>query len=242
MRQRTFSAAWGAGIGSLLALGALAAFTGRQAIDSVGAVVLNDDAMRIRPQFAISSGGLFLLVAGMALLGGLAIAAFTYARSRELDPSSERFPLRAVLPVGAIASLVAGYAVLRAGLGATADIAGGVVTISAFRMIVVTVLAGLVAGGTAAGVVEPLARKQVLGLGGEAWPADRATFARAMARAVGTPVLAAVTIVALAIGLSELLLTLGDNAAVAVFAVVAALVLGGIALFAYRPWDHSGDS
>ncbi|MGD2051161.1 MAG: hypothetical protein PVI35_01680 [Acidimicrobiia bacterium] len=241
MRHRAVSTAWGAVTGSLLALAALVLFTGRQAIDSIGSVVLSYDAMRIRPQFAISSGGLFLLVAGTALLGGLAVAAITYARSRELDPSSERFPLRAVLPVGAVTGLVAAYAVLRAGLGATATIDAGVVTISAFRMIVVALLAGLVAGGVTAAVVEPLARKQVLGAGGEGWPEDRATFARSMARAVGTPVLAAITIVALAIGLSELLLALGDNAAIAVFSIVAAAVLGGIALFAYRPWDQSGD-
>ncbi len=239
MWQRTLSAAWGAAVGSLLALGVLVLFTGRQAIGSVGAVVLDYDAVRARPQFAVSSGGLFLLVAGIALLGGLAVAALTYARSRELDPTSERFPLRAVLPVGAVTSLVAGYAVLRAGLGATADIGGGVVTISAFRMIVVTLLAGFVAGAVTAGIVEPLARKRVLGFGGEAWPADRGTFLRAMARAVGAPMLAAITIVALAIGLSELLLALGKDAAVAVFAVVAAVVLGGVALVAYRPWDRS---
>jgi hypothetical protein len=241
MRHRAVSTAWGAATGSLLALAALVLFTGRQAIDSVGSVVLSYDAMRIRPQFAISSGGLFLLVAGTALIGGLAVAAITYARSGALDPSSERFPLRGVLPVGAVTGLVAGYAVLRAGLGATATIDAGVVTISAYRMIVVAGLAGLVAGGATAAVVEPLARKRVLGIGGEGWPEDRAPFAHSMVRAVGTPVLAAITIVALAIGLSELLLALGDNAAIAVFAIVAAAVLGGIALLAYRPWDHSDD-
>jgi hypothetical protein len=47
----------------------------------------------------------------------------------------------------------------------------------------------------------------------------------------------------LAIGLAELLLS-ADSAAVsvAVFSVVGAVILGGTALFAIRPWDRGSEA
>ena len=131
---------------------------------------------------------------------------------------------------------------LRFGLGATATIEEGVVTISVFRMAVLAVVTGAAAGGITASAVDALARPAVLGLEGEAWPTSTRAFLGEMVRALGGPTIATVTIAALAIGLAQLLLTFHGAASIAIFSVVAALVLGGAAAIAYRPWDRENTS
>jgi hypothetical protein len=97
--------------------------------------------------------------------------------------------------------------------------------------------AGLVAGGATAWVVSTLAAKSVVGLEGEAAPANTAAMMRAAAQAVMGPMLAIVVIAVLAIGLAQLLLAAEGTAAIVIFAAVGALVLFGAAAAAYFGGD-----
>ena len=49
-------------------------------------------------------------------------------------------------------------------------------TVSVFRMTVLAVVSGAVAGGITASAVDALARPAVLGLEGEAWPVSAGAF------------------------------------------------------------------
>jgi len=236
--HRLRSVIYGAAAGVTFALVGLAVYGSRASLGSVDGILLNP-AGRGRSDFVISSGGLYLALVILALLGGLLIAGLVYAFGRENEPEGARFPLRYLLPTAGVTAAVMAYAVLRAGLGATADIDAGIVTISVFRMIVVVALAGLVAGGATASVVDALARPGFLGIEGEAVPASSGAFMKEMMTAVGTPTVAVIAIAVFAVSLSQVLLSLHGAAAVAAFSVVGAIVLGLGALAAYRPWESS---
>jgi len=236
MPHRVRTVVLGAAGGALLALAALAVFGSRASLGSVEGVLLEPAAGRGRSDFVISSGGLYLAVIILALLGGLVIAGAIYAFG-DRDGGERRFPLRFLLPTAAITAAIMAYAVLRAGLGALATIENGTVTVSVFRLIIVSMTAGAVAGGATASVVDALARPSFLGFEGEAAPHSPAAFMREMVSAVGAPTIAVVVAAVFAIGLSQVLLSLHGAAAVAAFGIVGALVLGGAALVAYRPWE-----
>lgn len=238
MRQRVRSSIAGATAGGLLGLVLMAVYGGRTALGSVDAVALEGPVAR--SEFVVSSGGLYALVILVALLGGLAIAGVTYALGRETEPEAPKFPLAWLLPVAAITSAIMAYATLRAGLGAAASINAGVVTVSVFRMTVIALVAGIVAGATTARLVDALARPSTLGEANEAWPESPRAFVLEMARAIGAPTIAAVIIAAFAVTFSQVLLQLHGAAAVAAFSIVAALILGIVTLAAYRPWDQRG--
>jgi hypothetical protein len=232
--NRLRATTYGALAGALAGLGLLVFWTGRVALSSIDGVLLTGVA-RGRSVFAVSSGGMYLLVVLSGIVGGLAIAGITYALGREAEPDSPRFPLGYLLPAAAAASAIMAYGVLRVGLAVSGDISEGVVTISVFRMAVVAVTAGAVAGAITARAVDALARPAFLGLEGEAWPSSPGLFARETVRALGGPIVATVTVAVLAIGLSQLLLALHGAAVVVVFSVAAALVLAGAAALAYLP-------
>ena len=59
--------------------------------------------------------------------------------------------------------------------------------------------------------------------------------------AVGIPLVAVTVAGVFAIGLAQVLLTAEGTLAVVLFSLAAALVLGGAALIAYRPWERDGD-
>ncbi len=238
MPHRLRSVIYGAAAGALLALVGLAVYGSRASLGSVEGILLGPDG-RGRSDFVISSGGLYLALVILAMLGGLLIAGLVYAFGRENEPEGARFPLRYLLPTAGITAAIMAYAVLRAGLGGLADIGSGIVTISVFRMIVVLALAGLVAGGATASVVDALARPGFLGIEGEAVPTSSRAFMKEMITAMGTPTVAVIAIAVFAIGLSQVLLSLHGAAAVAAFSVVGAIVLGMAALIAYRPWENS---
>jgi hypothetical protein len=214
----------------------MAIYGGRTALGSVDAVALNGPVAR--SQFVVSSGGMYALVLVVALAGGLAIAGVTYALGRETEPDAPKFPLSWLLPVAAVSSAIMAYAVLRAGLGATADISAGVVTVSVFRMTVIALIAGVVSGAVTARLVDALARPATFGEANEAWPESRRAFVLEMVRAIGAPTIAAVVIAAFAVTFSQVLLQLHGTAAVAAFSIVAALILGLVSLAAYRPWER----
>ncbi len=240
MSRRVRASIYGAVAGALLGLVFLVFWTGRGALASIDGVLAGPAAGTTRAEFAVSSGGLYMLVVLSALLGGLAIAGIAYALGREAEPLSPRFPLRYLLPAAAIGSVVVAYAVTRTGLGAAADIEAGVVTVSAFRMTVIAAAAGAGAGAITAGAVGALARPVFLGLEGEAWPTSGRAVLAEMMRAVGAPTVAIVVVAALAIGLAQLLLAIEGTGAVAVFGIAAGIILFGAAFVAYRPWERQG--
>ena len=239
MSSRLKSVVYGAFAGALFALGGLALFGSRVSLGSVQGVLLDPATGRGRSEFAISSGGTYLALLIVSMVGGLLIAGIVYAFGKENEPEGARFPLRYLLPTAAITAAIMAYSALRVGLGAAADIEAGVITVSVFRLIVVLLIAGVVAGGATASVVDALARPRFLGFEGEAVPASPAAFVGEMMSAIGAPTIALVLIAALAIGLSQILLSLHGAAAVAAFSIVAAIVLGLAALVAYRPWDRT---
>ncbi len=236
MPQRARSVVYGAVGGALLALVGLAVFGSRASLGSIEGVLLEPAAGRGRSDFVISSGGLYLAVIILGVLGGLVIAGAIYAFGSR-DVTERRFPLRYLVPTAGITAAIMTYAIMRAGLGALATIELGTVTVSVFRLIIVCMAAGATAGGVTASVVDALARPSFLGFAGEAVPHSPAAFMREMTSAVGAPTIAVVVAAAFAIGLSQLLLALHGTAAVAAFSIVAAIVLGGAALVAYRPWE-----
>jgi len=238
MPHRVRSVIYGATAGALLALVGLALFGSRVSMGSVKGILLNPAAGRGRSDFVISSGGLYLAVIVLAIAGGIVIAGLVYAFGREDDPDGARFPLRYLLPTAAITAAIMAYAALRFGLGAAADIETGIVTVSVFRMIIVSLLAGTVAGGATASVVDALARPSFIGFEGEAVPQSTSAFMKEMMSAIGAPTIAVVVTAVFAIGLSQILLSLHGAAAVAAFAVAGAIVLGGATLAAYRPWER----
>ncbi len=239
MSNRLKATVYGAVAGAFTGLALLVFWTGRTALGSIDGVMLRGTA-RGRSEFVVSSGGLYFLVIVSAVIGGLAIAGIAYTLGRESEPESPKFPLRFLLPTAAIVAATMAYAVLRVGLGASAGILNGVVTISVFRMVVLAVVVGAVAGGITASTVDALARPANLGFEGAAWPTSTRAFLTEMMRAIGGPTIATVTVAAFAIVLSQFLLQLHGAASVAAFSVVGAIVLGGAAAIAYRPWDNVG--
>lgn len=239
MPHRLRSVIYGAAAGATLGLVGLVVYGSRASLGSVEGILLNQTTGRGRSDFIISSGGLYLAIVILALLGGMLIAGLVYAFGRENEPEGARFPLRYLLPMAGVTAAIMAYAVLRGGLGAAADIESGVVTISVFRMIVVAGLAGLVAGGATASVVDALARPGFLGIEGEAVPTSSTAFMKEAITAMGTPTVAVIAIAIFAIGLSQVLLSLHGAAAVAAFSIVGAIVLALAALAAYRPWENS---
>jgi len=238
--KRFRSTLYGAIAGSVIVLLLIALFGGIAALESVDAVVLDPVTGRARPEFVVTNGAMYFLVVIVGLLGGTAITAITYAFGRQTEPDTRRLPLRYLLPTGAVLSAIFGYAVLRAGLGALGDISAGVLTISVFRMLIVGVLAGAIAGAVTAATVDSLARPAFLSIEGEAVPASPQAFMREMVRAVSAPMIGTVAAAAFAIGLSQVLLAVEGIGAVAIFAVVGALVLAGATLLALRPWERRG--
>jgi len=237
--HRVRAVTYGAAAGAVLGIVGLTLFGSRASLESIDGILLNPATGRGRADFAISSGGLYLAVIVLGVLGGLLVAGMVYAFGRENDPENPRFPLRYLLPTAAATAAAMAYAGLRAGLGATATIEAGVVTISAFRMIVVSALAGLLAGAATASVVDALARPSFIGFEGEAVPRSRRAFMAEMMTAIGAPTIALVLVAVFAIGFSQVLLSLSGVASVVAFSVVAALVLALAAAFAYRPWESS---
>ncbi len=229
---------YGAAAGGILALAALAVLGGRFGLGAAEATPVAEGSPRAAIDFAASSGGMYLIVIFTGILVGLAVAGIGYAFGRESEPESPKFPLRWTLPMAAVTAAIAGYAAMRGGIGVLGDIDAGVVTISVFRFVLISLVAGAVAGAITAYIVDRLARPDLLGLGGVAWPSRPGEAMGAMARSVGIPLLAVVVAGAFAVGLSQLLLGAGGAAAVAIFSIAGAIVLGGATLVAYRPWER----
>ena len=231
MKTRRLSAiVLGALGGATIALTAFALVVGRFALH---AATSGDDGSVVQ----VTSGALYLMVLALAILGGLLIGAIGYGIGASTDPDSPRFGLRYLLPVAAATAAIVAYAVLRIGVGGFGDIQGGLVSVGVFRMAVIVLLMGLLAGGVTSGVADSLARPELFAFGGEAWPSGSREVVRAMMGAVSAPLVAAVVAAAFAIPLSIVLIELGGDEATIVFSVVGAVVLGLTTFVAARPWD-----
>ncbi len=240
-KSRMRGALYGLLGGSLLGLVALVLVGGRFALGSVISTPVREGAASATTDFVIASGGLYLAVLLVGLLAGVAFAGISYGVNRAQDPDSPRFPLRYLLVGAGLVSAITGYALLRAGLGAFADITAGVVTIPVLSLILVGLIGGALTGAITADVVGRLAHPKVLGLEGAAWPTSGTAMVREMSRAVGTPIIALIVAMAVAVPFSQLLLAAEGTLAVAIFSIMGALVLGAAALLAYRPWDRNSD-
>ena len=225
----------GAIAGAVVALTGLALLVGRTGLHSVvqvdgGAVV------------QVSAGALYLLVIVVSSLLGLLIGSIGYVVGVPADDETLRFRLRFLLPVAAATTALLAYSVLRIGIGGFGEIDGGIVTIGVQRLALTVLLMGAVAGGVTSGVVDALARPELFGFDGEALPGSAKALMTSMMSALGPPLVAAAIAAAFAIPLSILLLELSGNKAVVLFSIVGAIVLGGAAIIAARPWDRDETS
>jgi hypothetical protein len=232
---------YGAFVGGVIALVAVAILGGRFGLQAAVATPLAEGSPRASVEFVASSGGMYLIVVTAAVLTGLLVGGIMNAVGRELEPDSPKFPIGWLLPVAGLASGITGYAVVRAGLGLASDINAGVVVVSVVSFVLIALVSGLISGAVTTYIVDRLARPDLLGLGGAAWPTSTGELMGAMARAVGIPLVAVTVAGVFAIGLAQVLLTAEGTLAVVLFSLAAALVLGGAALIAYRPWERDGD-
>lgn len=227
MKHRSTVVLTGALAGGLIAIAMLAVFVGRYAMDAVG-LSSGGDA-----EIVVTDGALYLATVAVALIGGVLVSAIAYGASSDGDENVTRFELSHVMPFGLVAAVAAGYSILRAGLGFTADTDSGVVTVTGAALALTALVAGLIAGALTSWVVATLAAKSIVGLEGEAAPASTGAMMKAAMQAVMGPMLAIIVIAALAIALSQLLLAAEGVAAIAIFSGAAALVLLGAAAAAY---------
>jgi hypothetical protein len=228
LRNRSTVVMTGALAGGLLGMALLALFTGRFAIGSVG-LSSGGDA-----QLVVRGGALYLGGVVVALLGGAVVSTVAYGMiAGSHDEEATTFELVHILPFGLVTAMVAGYSILRAGVGLAGDAAAGAITVTVAALALTTLLAGLVTGGATAWVVSILAAKSIVGLEGEAAPSSTGEMMKAASQAVLGPMLAIVVTAGLAIGLSQLLLAAEGAAAIAIFGGVAALVLLVAAATAY---------
>lgn len=228
---------YGAVTGTLLALMSMALFGGRFGLQSAVAIPVAEGSPIATTYFVASTGGLILLVIVIGVLAGLAIAGAAYAFARESDADAPMFPLRYLLPVAGVVSALFAYLGLWVGVLGWGDDTAGITTIPVLDLIVIAAVTGAVSGSITAAIVDRLARPVALGLGGVAWPTSPGALMGEAARAVGTPIIAVVVAGGFAILLAEVLLALEGTAAIVVFGLAGAFVLGGAALLAYRPWE-----
>jgi hypothetical protein len=241
LKSRFRAVVYGAIGGALLGLFAVVLLGGRFALESAVAVPVSEGSPRADVDFVVSSGALYWGWLLTGIVGGLAIAGLTYAVGREAEPDAPKFPLRWLLPIAGIVSGIAAYSVLRFGLALTGDITMGEVTISVLSMALLAAASGAVAGAVTALIVDQLARPSTLGLGGVAWPESTGELMGAMTKSVGLPIAAVLIAGSFAVGLAQVLIEVEGTAAVVIFSVAGAVVLGIATLLAYRPWERDGD-
>ena len=236
MKNRSSVILSGALAGGLVGVALLALFAGRYAMEAIG-LTGNGDA-----ELVVTSGALYLASIVACLIGGAVVAAVAYGASAEDDEAATRFELAHIMPFALDAAVAAGYSILRAGVGFTGDAEAGVVTVERAALAVTVLVAGLVGGALVSWVVATLAAKSIVGLEGEAAPANTAAMMKAAMRAITGPMLAIVVIAALAVALAQLLLAAEGVAAIAIFSGAAAVVLLGAAGAVYLggPKDNNG--
>lgn len=228
-------AAVGAVTGVLLAIGGMVLAAGLLIDGGAQAITVRPQSGLARPFIEAEDFHLYayVIMAG-AVVGGL-IGSLTSIFAGQASPDTPRFGVIPVTIASAVVGAIGSYAMLRFGLGIGGTITAGVVTLSAFRSILVFAATGAVVGGVSATISERLSRPEVMGLAGEAWPSSKRAFIRESMPAMLIPLGALIVIAAVVFGFSRALLA-GNNAlAVTLASALSVAILGGGALMAYSP-------
>lgn len=220
--------------GLAIAIALLAFFGSFTALDTVA---IDEVAV-----FSAGTASMGLLIFSLGALGGLMIAAIAYVSGRARDPEAARFAFGWLAIVGVVLGGTTAFATVSLGVTIGGISRSGTITMPVTAMVVSVAVAGVLTGAITAPIVDALARPAAFGAVNAATPVTSGQFWSDTGRAVGIPVLSIAIGALLAVGLAQLLLS-ADSAAVsvAVFSVVGALILGGTALFATRPWDRSSE-
>ena len=228
-------------LGLAIGLGFLAFFGGFFALDTVDAVRTVEGTVAAEPQFVVDGSTLWILVLLLGAVGGLVIGAIVYAMGRATDPAAQAYPARYLMPVAAVLASVMAYSTIRLGVTIAGSLVSGTVMIGVAAFVVIVGVAGIVAGGTTAPIVDALARPANIGERNAATPASSKSFWMDLGGAIGVPTLSIVVIALLAISLAEVLLGSESSVvAITIFAGVGAAILGGTTLVALRPWERNG--
>lgn len=189
--------------------------------------------------FTATTSSMRILVFVLGAIGGLVIAAVAFVAGRARDPNAPRFAFGWLAIVGIVLGGSVAFSTVSLGVTVAGNSVSGTVTMPVTAMVVSAAIAGLIGGAITTPIVDALARPATFGAENAATPVTSAAFWTDMARAIGVPVLAIAVGALLAIGLAEVLL--GAESAVvsvAIFSIVGAVILGGTALIATRPWDR----
>ncbi len=229
-------AGYGVVAGALFSLGAFALFGPLTATSSIQTAALGIPG---GTTIVVTQGALFLALLIVGLVGGAAMALVGYGVGTRSDTRMQRYPARYVAGVGAVFGAAVGFPLTRGLLALAGQTDGGQITIPVLRMSVIAVATGAVVGAMIAVIANTISHPRAIGFSGSAVPLTSAGFMRETGRAIGWPVAAGVTVAVLAFGLSRLLLASSKIGAVVLFSVAGAIILGGAALLAARPWDST---
>ncbi len=192
--------------------------------------------------FTLDQASLGFLVFSLGALGGITIAAFAHVVGRAREPGAARYAFGWLGMVGIVLGGSMAFATVSLGVTIGGSTSSGSITVPVTAMVVSVAAAGLLAGAITAPVVDALASPAYFGDIQAATPVTSAGFFTDMGRAIGTPALSIAIGALLAVGFAELLLSTESAAiSVAIFSVVGALILGGTALVAARPWDRTSN-
>ena len=192
--------------------------------------------------FTADRASLGFLVFSLGALGGITIAAFAYVVGRAREPGVARYAFGWLGMVGIVLGGSMAFATVSLGVTIGGSTSSGSITVPVTAMVVSVAAAGLLAGAITAPIVDALASPAYFGDIQAATPVTSAGFFTDMGRAIGTPALSIAVGALLAVGFAELLLSTESAAiSVAIFSVVGALILGGTALVAARPWDRTSN-
>ncbi|NQV06616.1 hypothetical protein HQ535_08680 [bacterium] len=236
MHRRTIVATGlGAALGAFGGLAVLALSASRIITTGIDAVLLDAAASRARSVFVITEGGLTLLVVAAGAIAGAALAAIGYLVAKEVAPDEPLFRVGPMMGIGAAAGVIVSYAIARIGLGLSASIDGGVVTLSVFRGTVLALLVGAVTGGVVSGAIERLSSPELFKIEGQAVAAGPVDLMRRGVVAVGIPVLAVLLGAGVVAGLGYVLLEAPHQVSIILFGGLAAVLLGLATLIAANP-------
>lgn len=219
----------------------LAGFGALMSMSSFDAVVLAGG--RARPQLVVTAGAMWFLSIILGMLGGIAIGVIAMAIGKTRTPDLATFPTTSLLAIAATSGALLTYVGLRMAVNMSGQIAEGLVTISAFRLIGSAMVVGASVGASVGWLTHALANPAFLGLEGAAWPKTKGEFLSASMKAMGAPIAALVILAVIAVPLSQILLTAAHEitgGAVIVGSIVAIIILAAASAAAYRPWDRTG--
>jgi hypothetical protein len=224
--------------GLALAVAFLAFFGGATALTTVD--LGGSGAGPGEPVFMVDQTSLWLLVLFLGALGGLVLAAVVYGTGSARYPAAARFRLWYAAPAAMVLASVMAFSTVSLGVEIAGSTTEGTVIVPVTAMAVIAAAAGLIAGMATAPIVDALSQPAVIGEANDATPVSSRAFWMDLGGAIGLPALAIAIGALLAISMAEILLSADSSeVAVAIFAGAGAVILGGTAAFALRPWDRS---